>query len=328
MNELEKFDFELPKSLIAQTPAKPREAARLLVYERASGQITDDYFYNLLDYLPSNTTLVLNNSRVEKARLKFGKREVFFTKNLNKDTVEALVYPGKQFGVGEKLELAPGITVDVLTVLSDGRRKLRFSIPLNGKRLDKYRQTPFPPYIKPNEKLAEEYQTVYASQLGSSAAPTAGLHFSEAFLRKVKDKLPVAEITLHVGLGTFAPLKEENLTAGKLHEETYVIDESTTHQLNNTEHVTAVGTTTLRALESNKQDTQFRTGQFSTDIFIRPGYKFKAVDALITNFHLPKSSLLMLVAAFVGVEQWRELYEHAIEHKYSFYSFGDAMLIL
>lgn len=328
MHELDKYAFHLPKSLIAQTPAHPRESARLLVYERKTGRITDDYFYNLLDYLPTDTTLVLNNSKVEKARLKFGKREVFLTKTIDPESVEALVYPGKQFGEGKTLDLAPQIRVEVLSVLPSGQRILRFSLPLGDKRFDKYRHTPFPPYIKSQEKLAGEYQTVYAKALGSKAAPTAGLHFSREYLDKVKRKVSVAEITLHVGLGTFAPLKEENLVSGKLHEETYVIDESTTQQLNNAKHVTAVGTTTLRALESNKLDNGFRSGQFDTNIFIRPGYEFHAVDSLITNFHLPRSSLLMLVAALVGEKEWRVIYEHAIAAKYRFYSFGDAMLVV
>lgn len=328
MHELDKYDFHLPKALIAQTPANPRESARLLVYERKSGRITDDYFFNLLDYLPAETTLVLNNSKVEKARLKFGKREVFLTKSIDANTVEVLVYPGKQFSEGKIQELAPGIQAEVLSVLPSGQRILRFSLPLSDKRLDKYRHTPFPPYIKSQEKLASEYQTVYAKALGSKAAPTAGLHFSREFLKKVKQQVSVAEITLHVGLGTFAPLKEENLRTGRLHEEVYAIDETTSQQLNNAKHVTAVGTTTLRALESNKQESGFRAGQFNTDIFIRPGYEFQAADALITNFHLPKSSLLMLVAALVGEDEWRDIYEHAIAAKYRFYSFGDAMLVL
>jgi S-adenosylmethionine:tRNA ribosyltransferase-isomerase len=323
---MDEFDFDLPKELIAQTPAHPRHNARLLVFDRSTGRMSDDYFYNLPKLLPAETTLVLNNSRVEKARLKFGQREVFLVKTLDPKTVEALVYPGKDFQAGRTLELAEGVSAEILKILPDGQRVLHFSLPLDSPELDKYRQTPFPPYIKPDENLASEYQTVYAKTLGSKAAPTAGLHFSRAFLKKVKAELPVAEITLHVGLGTFAPLKPANLQTGRLHEERYSISAGTAKQLNSARHITAVGTTTLRALESNRQNGRFRAGDFSTDIFIRPGYEFKAADALITNFHLPKSSLLMLVAAFVGSD-WRKLYQHAVSKRYRFYSFGDAMLI-
>ena len=327
-HELEPYDYRLPPELIAQSPANPRDSARLLVYKRAGGRITDDYFYNLLDYLPSNTTLVLNNSKVEKVRLKFGRREIFLTKTLNHHIGEALVFPGKDFKAGKVLKLADGISIEVLEVLADGRRRLKFSCPLDSDILDKFRRTPFPPYIEANEKLAEEYQTVYARQLGSQAAPTAGLHFTKNSLSKIKSALPVAEITLHVGLGTFAPLKEANLKSGKLHSERYEISSSVASQLNQARHITAVGTTTLRSLESNIRAGSFHAGRFSTDIFIRPGYKFQAADALITNFHLPKSSLLMLVGAFMGVEEMQRVYRHAVAKDYRFFSFGDAMLIL
>lgn len=324
---MEEFDFNLPHELIAQQPAHPRENARLLVYDRASGTINDDYFYNLLEYLPAATTLVLNNSRVEKARLKLGKREVFLVNLLDPTTAEALIYPGKDFKSGAMVELADGISAEVLEVLPDGQRRLKFNLPLDSPELDAYRQTPFPPYIKPDEQLADEYQTVYAKSLGSKAAPTAGLHFSSSILQNIRVSHPVAEITLHVGLGTFAPLKHENLKSGKLHEEHYFITDEAAQLLNSAKHITAVGTTTLRTLESNSSSGRFSAGKFSTDIFIRPGYEFSAVDALITNFHLPRSSLLMLIAAFIG-DDWRKLYKHAIREKYRFYSFGDAMLIL
>jgi len=324
---MDEFDFYLPPELIAQRPAHPRENARLLVYERTNGRIADERFYNLLNYLPAPTTLVLNNSKVEKARLKFGKREVFLIKQVDERTAEALVYPGKDFRSGTRLELTEKLSAKVLGVRPDGLRRLEFNHHLRSPLLARHRQTPFPPYIKPDEKLAAEYQTVYARDLGSKAAPTAGLHFSEQFLKMVKATLPVAEVTLHVGLGTFAPLKPQNLKTGKLHEEHYSIAEKAAQRLNEAKHLTAVGTTTLRALESNIKRGRFIAGQFDTDIFIRPGYKFKAVDALITNFHLPKSSLLMLVAAFAGPD-WRKLYEHAIKQKYRFYSFGDAMVIV
>lgn len=326
--ELQPYDYELPPELIAQSPASPRDHARLLVYERAGGRITDDYFYNLLDYLPADSTLVLNNSKVEKARLKFGRREVFLTKTVNRRTAEALVFPGKDFKAGQVRQLDEGISVEVQEVLADGQRRLKFSCPLDSKLLEKYRRTPFPPYIEADEQQSEEYQTVYARHLGSQAAPTAGLHFTESSLNKIKSVLPVIEVTLHVGLGTFAPLKGINLKSGKLHSESYEISPSAAKELNQAGHITAVGTTTLRSLESNISGGKFRAGQFATDIFIRSGYKFQAVDALITNFHLPKSSLLMLVGALMGVEEMQRVYKYAVDNKYRFFSFGDAMLIL
>lgn len=330
MNQLlDQLHFELPQGLIAQKPANPRENARLLVYKLKTAQLIDDYFYNLLNYLPTNTTLVLNNSKVEKARLKFGLREVFIIKQLGSRRAEALVYPGSVFKLGASVRLAKNVTAIIVEILEDGRRVLDFSCLLSDAKLEPYRQTPLPPYIKPDPKLAGEYQTVYAKEGGSVAAPTAGLHFSEKFLAKVKKQVEVAEITLHVGLGTFAPLRQENFATGRLHEETYEISPIVAQQLTMAKHITAVGTTTLRALESNvSSDRVFNSGKFATEIFIQPGYTFKAVDALVTNFHLPQSSLLLLVAALVGVEETQRIYRHAIKQRYRFYSFGDAMLVL
>lgn len=330
MNQLlRELNFKLPHTLIAQRPASPRENARLLVYERKTNQIVDDYFHSLLNYLPSATTLVLNNSKVEKARLKFDKREIFLLKKLGPHTAEALVYPGTAFRPGVSVELTKQIKVEVVKLLDGGHRFLRFSCRLDDPLLGPHRQTPFPPYIRPDEDLANEYQTVYAKVSGSVAAPTAGLHFSDNFLKHVRAKLSVVQITLHVGLGTFAPLRQQNFTRATLHDEFYGITSGVAKRLNRADHITAVGTTTLRALESNvASDRHFRAGKFSTDIFIQPGYEFKAVDALITNFHLPKSSLLVLVAALVGVKETQRIYQHAIKQRYRFYSFGDAMLIL
>jgi S-adenosylmethionine:tRNA ribosyltransferase-isomerase len=336
MDELIPYDFELPKALIAQEPAHPRDHARLLVYDRQHQSIKDDYFYNLERYLPRRTTLVLNNSRVERARLKFGQVEVFVTKSVNDRVVEAMVWPGKKFKAKKTVELTDGIAAKVLGVMADGQRRLEFSVRLDDARLDPFRQTPFPPYITPNEALADEYQTVYAKPLGSKAAPTAGLHFSSNILRNIRMTHQVVAVTLHVGLGTFAPLKAANLKSVTLHKEWCELDEDTARVLNQATHITAVGTTSVRTLESNVVTQRLKTDDkrlFSarsaeTDIFIQPGYQFQAVDALITNFHLPKSSLLMLVGAFMGVANMQRVYRHAIEQKYRFYSFGDAMLIL
>lgn len=329
MNALDQYDFVLPEKLIAQLPAHPRDHARLLVYERASGALHDDHFYNLERYLHPKTTLVLNNSKVEKARLRFNGLEVFITNQLDGQTVEAMVRPGKRFQSGQKLELVTGIYASVEEVLTDGQRRLRFNVPLDDERLTPFKKTPFPPYIVADEQLASEYQTVYAKPLGSKAAPTAGLHFTPELLETIKNNHSVAEVTLHVGLGTFAPLRKYQLESGKLHEELFSIDKTAADTMNQAGHLTAVGTTAARVLESAASEHgKFEAMSATTDIFIRPGYTFKAVDSLITNFHLPKSSLLMLIAAMTDLDEMQRIYRHAIENEYRFYSFGDAMMIV
>jgi S-adenosylmethionine:tRNA ribosyltransferase-isomerase len=288
------FNFSLPKKLIAQMPAHPRDHARLLIYDRKTKSITDDHFYNLDKYLPKNTTLVLNNSKVEKCRLRFGSVEIFVLETINPTTLRALVRPGRKFKKGSvKIK---EFSMEVDDIDKEGIRTIRLDRPLDDPAFDSSRLTPLPPYIAQNEKLAEEYQTVYADPLGSKAAPTAGLHFTSSLIKELKTKHRVAELTLHVGMGTFAPVKSEDLSKHIMHKEDYVLSSKTARLL---------------------------------DIFILPGFKFKTVDALITNFHLPKSTLLMLVSAFMGsVDEMHRVYRHAIENNYRFYSFGDAMLIL
>ena len=329
---LDDFDYELPDELIAQEPAQPRDHARLLIYDRKNDQITDDHFYNITDYLPDDTTLVLNNSKVEKCRLLFddGSKEVFILDAVNNDTVRALVRPGKKFKRDKRVQLTDDISAKVLDIDEEGIRTLKMTPTLDSDIYEQYRHTPFPPYIEQNESLSEEYQTVYAQDMGSKAAPTAGLHFTEELLIELEKKgIKKAEVTLHVGLGTFAPVKADSIEEHTMHEEWFALDESTARQLNNANHITAVGTTSVRVLEANRQQySQFNAQKTSTDIFIKPGYQFRGVDALITNFHLPKSTLLMLVAAFMGYDEMKKVYEHAIQEKYRFYSFGDAMLIL
>lgn len=330
MHKLQEFDYVLPKELIAQTPARPRDHARLLIYDRRTKKMTDDFFYNLQEYLPKDTTLVLNNSKVEKCRLRFGNSEIFILHSADPYTVKALVRPGRRFKTGMYTTFRLGLhalKVETLSVDSDGVRILKFSRPLDDPLLEKYKATPFPPYIAPDETLAPKYQTVYAQPSGSKAAPTAGLHFTKGQLSEIAKKHSIAKLTLHVGLGTFAPVKSENIDRHKMHGERYEVPEDAAKLLNAAKHITAVGTTAARTLESLSRPFQPSSGE--TKIFIRPGYEFKNVDALITNFHLPKSTLLMLVAAFVGsVEQTHRIYRHAIAEKYRFYSFGDAMLIL
>lgn len=329
---LSDFDFTLPEELIAQFPAHPRDHARLLIYNRQTKEIIDDYFYHLGKYLPPQTTLVVNNSKVEKCRLMFeeGKKELFITSVRNDTTVEALVRPGRKFKLGKTVELADGITAKVTHVAEDGLRTLVLSHQLDAPELEPFKYTPFPPYIAQDESLADEYQTVYAKDLGSKAAPTAGLHFTKELLESLqKQGIQKEEVTLHVGLGTFAPVKTEHIAEHKMHSEWFHIQARTAEALNRAKHITAVGTTTVRVLESVAQKNgKLQAGMGETDIFITPGYTYKVVDALITNFHLPKSTLLMLVAAFVGFEEMQQIYKHAIQKKYRFYSFGDAMLLL
>lgn len=335
------YDFELPDELIAQTPASPRDHARLLVYRLNDGTLTDDYFYNLDKYLPAKTTIVVNNSKVENCRWLFdgGKIEVFVLEKNDPRTVRALVRPGKKFQVGKTTQLTDWLSVETMAVDTEGTRTLRLSVPHDDPRLIEFEHIPLPPYISQDDELADEYQTVYAKPPGSLAAPTAGLHFTPELLAKLSKKHRIAEITLHVGLGTFAKLTDENIKNGRLHEEHYEITDKTAELLNASNHITAVGTTTIRTLESAlAEDPEFCASLAETDIFIRPGYEFAAVDAVITNFHLPSTSLLMLVAAFIAdrrqldeesaAAELMRIYKHAITNKYRFYSFGDAMLLV
>lgn len=332
---LSDFDYDLPEELIAQEPAQPRDHARLLIYNRSADTITDDYFYNLPDYLPEETTLVLNNSKVEKCRLLFddGKKEIFILDAVNDTTVRALVRPGKKFKKGRTVQLADGISATVQDIDEEGIRMLELTPSLSHKLYEEFKHTPFPPYIEQNESLSEEYQTVYArpdSSGGSKAAPTAGLHFTDELLARIsRAGIAKAEVTLHVGLGTFAPVKSETIDEHTMHAEWFRLRRETAQQLNEAAHITAVGTTSVRVLESCAQhNNHFSSTAMKTDIFIRPGFTFQATDALITNFHLPKSTLLMLVAAFTGYENMKKIYQHAISEEYRFYSFGDAMLIV
>jgi S-adenosylmethionine:tRNA ribosyltransferase-isomerase len=374
MYKVSDFDFHLPEELIAQYPAVPRDTSRLLVYNRNDGSITDDFFFNIGNHLPSNSTLVVNNSKVEKARIQIENFEIFVLRQLDTHRIEALVRPGKKFKVGKKVQLTTELMVSVDAVMEDGVRILSLHPDLNDDAWTPHRLTPFPPYMKQDESLANNYQTVYAKDEGSKAAPTAGLHFTDSLINQLLEKgHPLAELTLHVGLGTFAPVKAELIQDHKMHSEWYSIDARTAETLNNAQHITAVGTTSARTLESiveevistksnrlnSKSEIVNNTGTFeigkdnmlngiqeievntgygarrsftagsgSTDIFITPGYKFKAVDSLITNFHLPKSTLLMLVSTLTGFDEMHKIYRHAIQNKYRFYSFGDAMLII
>ncbi len=328
--QLSDFDYELPESLIAQHPAEPRDHSRLLVYNRKNDTITDSRFFEIPKFLHPETTLVMNNSRVEKARLLFGNREIFVVNAVNNTTIEAMVRPGRKFKAGKNVALTDDIEASVLHIHDDGLRTIQFNHPLDHEVFAPHRNTPFPPYIKPDESLADRYQTVYAKPEGSKAAPTAGLHFTDELLKKLKiNGINQAEVTLHVGLGTFAPVKTENISEHNLHSESWFIGEDNAEKINAAKHITAVGTTSARVLESVEMSRgSFRESSGDTQIFIKPGYEFRNMDSIITNFHLPKSTLLMMIAAFTGYDQMRNIYDHAIREKYRFYSFGDAMLIL
>lgn len=329
---LDDFDYDLPEELIAQKPAAPRDHSRLLIYHRSTQKITDDYFYNIGEYLPEETSLVVNNSKVEKCRLLFnqGKVEIFVTKAMDDKTVEAMVRPGKKFKPGKKTELTDKLSAETKEVTEDGLRIIKLSHSLDDPAFDTYKYTPFPPYIERDETLADRYQTVYAKDQGSKAAPTAGLHFTPELLEKLGNQgIEKKEVTLHVGLGTFAPVKTEKIENHIMHSEWYQISKEQADSLNQSKSITAVGTTSVRVLESApKKEGKFKACSGDTDIFITPGYEFSSVDHLITNFHLPKSTLLMLVSAFASLEEVKRIYQHAVKEEYRFYSFGDAMLIL
>jgi S-adenosylmethionine:tRNA ribosyltransferase-isomerase len=328
------IDFILPKELIAQKPAVPRDSARLLVYNRETKNIIDTVFSELPKYLVSNTSLVVNNSKVEHCRWLFdnGKTEIFVIEKLDQHTIRALVRPGKKFKLNESTELNEWLKAETTSIDKDGIRTIKLNIHHDDPRLHSIEHVPLPPYIKQNDKLAQEYQTIYAKPLGSKAAPTAGLHFTENLINKIAESYEILEVTLHVGLGTFASLTEEQIATGKLHKESYEVTNEVATKLKSAKHITAVGTTTTRTLESTVQGPSLYSKdgfKGETDIFIQPGYEFKLVDSIITNFHLPGTSLLLMIEAFVGSEkETQRIYNHAITQKYRFYSFGDAMLII
>lgn len=336
--KVSEFDFHLPKRLIAQSPLKNRDKSKLLVLNKNSGNIKHDHFYNIVNYLDENDCLVLNETKVLPARL-FGikditnaKIEILLLKEIDKDVWESLVKPARKIKVGDQINFNNLLTAKCIKVKDEGIRV--FKLIYEGilvEILDKLGSMPLPPYI--TEKLEEKdrYQTVYAKSLGSAAAPTAGLHFTKEILEEIKKKgTEILYVTLHVGLGTFRPVNTLNVLDHKMHSEQYFIDENTALKLNeainNNKNIVAVGTTTVRTLESNFKD-KFYPGKYSTDIFIYPGYKFKVVNKLITNFHLPKSSLIMLVSAFSQKEYIMNAYLEAIKNDYRFFSFGDSMLI-
>lgn len=336
------FYYDLPEELIAQTPVEPRNSSRLMKIDRKTGDIVHSRFYNLCDYLKKGDLLVLNDSRVLPARLYGEKKstgsfiEFLLLEQKGDKLWEIICRPGKKAKVGTEFSFGNGIlTAKVIEVKDDGNRIVKFSCEGNFYAvLDEIGQMPLPPYITEKLEDKERYQTVYSKELGSAAAPTAGLHFTKEQLEEIRSMgVDIAYVTLHVGLGTFRPVKEDDILNHKMHSEHYHLSEETAEKINRTKvsggRVIAVGTTSCRTLESMELENGLvKSGDGYTDIFIYPGYKFKLLDGLITNFHLPESTLIMLVSAFLGYENTMNAYKIAVEEKYRFFSFGDAMCIL
>ena len=335
------YDYDLPEELIAQDPLEDRSSSRLMVLDRQTGDVEHRHFTDILEYLHPGDCLVINNTKVIPARL-FGvkedtqaKIEVLLLKRKENDIWETLVKPGKKATPGTKLVFGDGLlTAEVVDVVEEGNRLIQFHYDgIFEEILDQLGQMPLPPYITHQLKDKNRYQTVYAKYDGSAAAPTAGLHFTKELLQKVKDMgVDIAEVTLHVGLGTFRPVKVENVLDHHMHSEFYMVSQEAADKINRAKgsghRVIAVGTTSTRTLEA-AADENGRLHETSgwTEIFIYPGYQFKVIDALITNFHLPQSTLVMLVSALAGREHVLHAYETAVKEKYRFFSFGDAMLI-
>lgn len=335
------FYYDLPEELIAQTPVEPRNSSRLMVLPRDGGEPIHKHFYNLPEFLKPGDCLVLNNTRVLPARL-YGTREdtgavvefVLLRQHGNK-LWECLAGPGKKAKTGYKFKFSDKLTATVTDVLEDGNRMIEFACEGDFFAvLDEVGQMPLPPYIKEKLKDKERYQTVYSKDAGSAAAPTAGLHFTKEMLESIKAMgVNIAYVTLHVGLGTFRPVKVEDVTQHKMHTEHYYIPEEAAKTINDTRknggRVICVGTTSCRTVEScAKKYGEIKECSGDTDIFIYPGFEFKCMDGLITNFHLPESTLIMLVSAFAGYDNIMNAYNIAVKEKYRFFSFGDAMLIL
>lgn len=324
------FDYNLPAELIANKPVSPRDRSRLMLLDRAGGSISHYHFCDLPNLLRPSDILVFNESKVIPARILFGKYEILLLRELQFNVWEAMVKPGKAFKTGSEFSINSSLGADVLCVKDSGIRILEFHGKLD---LDKIGVPPFPPYIKNSPAKMADYQTIYAREKGSVAAPTAGLHFTENIFDALRGKSIGAEfLTLHVGLGTFQPVKTEKIEDHKMHSELFSLSSRVAERLNEAkargQRIIAVGTTSVRVLESCVWNGKLRPKTGETDIFIYPGYKFKFVDGMITNFHLPKSTLMMLVSAFAGKKFVFRAYDEAVREKYRFYSFGDAMLIL
>ena len=336
------FYYDLPQELIAQTPIAQRDHSRLMVMDRKSGELSHRHFYDITDYLKKGDCLVINDTRVLPARL-YGIKEgggahveVLLLNNRSGDDWECIVYPGRRLKEGAEITFGEGkLKGRIISVLPDGNRIIRFEYEgIFLELLEEIGTMPLPPYITERLEDGERYQTVYSKINGSAAAPTAGLHFTNELLDKIKDMgVDIVHITLHVGLGTFRPVKEENITDHVMHTENYFVTEDAAQRINKAKssggRVIAVGTTSCRTLETvGDEQGIVHSGSGSTGIFIYPGYRFKVLDGLITNFHLPESTLIMLVSAFSDREKILNAYKTAVNEKYRFFSFGDAMLLI
>ncbi len=334
------FDYELPEELIAQHPLKERDSSKLMIVNKDNGNIKHEIFHNIINYLNENDVLVLNNTKVIPARLIGIKEdtnahiEVLLLKNIEKDNWECLVKPAKRVKIGTIINFNNILKAKCIKIGEEGIREFTFIYDgLFYEILDKLGTMPLPPYIKEKLKDQNRYQTVYADIIGSAAAPTAGLHFTKELLDTIEKKnIKICYITLHVGLGTFRPVNVEDVTKHKMHKEYYSMNEDVANTLNKakkeSKNIVAVGTTTVRTLETiMTKYNEFKECSGETDIFIYPGYEFKAIDKLITNFHLPKSTLIMLVSAFSSKEIILNAYKEAINNNYRFFSFGDAMFL-
>ncbi len=334
------FNYNLPEELIAQVPLQKRDESRLMVLNRKLETIEHKKFKDIIDYLEPGDCLVRNNTKVIPARI-YGKKETganvefLLLNNIEGDIWESIVRPGNKLHVGTKVIFGDGLlTAEILEVMPGGTRKVKFSYTgIFNEILDKIGLMPLPPYIHEELKEKDRYQTVYAKYNGSAAAPTAGLHFTPELLKKIEEKgVKIANVTLHVGIGTFRPVKEETVEAHEMHSEHYYIKQEDVEKINETKksgkRVIAVGTTSCRVLETiSDENGMVKETEGDTQIFIYPGYKFKCLDGLITNFHLPQSTLLMLVSALAGKDYVMKAYEEAVKEKYRFFSFGDAMFI-
>ena len=336
--EVTDFDYDLPEELIAQTPVEPRDSSRLLVMDKKTGELEHRHFYNLPEYLKPGDLLVFNDTRVIPARLHGVKTtgahvEVFLLTRKNATDWEVLVKPGKKLQKGAQIKFSEELSCEILETTDFGGRIARFHYEgVFEEILDRLGETPLPPYIHEKLKDSERYQTVYNRERGSAAAPTAGLHFTKELLKKIKD-MGVEEVfvTLHVGLGTFRPVNESRIEDHKMHREFYTVSQEAADAINKAKRegrrIIAVGTTSVRTLESAGASGEMKAGGNWTSIFIYPGYQFRFVDALVTNFHLPQSTLIMLVSALSSRENILHAYKTAVKQKYRFFSFGDAMFI-
>ena len=335
------FNYELPEELIAQTPIQKRDTSRLMVLDRSKKSIKHKIFSDIIEYLNAGDCLVINDTKVMPARL-YGKKttganvEFLLLKQIEGDIWESIVRPGNKLKPGTEVTFGEGILkAEVLDIMEQGTRKVKFTYKgIFNEILDKIGLMPLPPYIHEELKEKSRYQTIYAKHEGSAAAPTAGLHFTEELLKKIEEKgISIAKVTLHVGIGTFRPVKEENIEEHEMHSEHFYIKQEDVNKINtaktNGKKVISVGTTSCRVLESIADENgKVKACEKDTNIYIYPGYKFKCIDGLITNFHLPKSTLLMLVSALAGREYILNAYNEAVKEKYRFFSFGDAMIIL